>query len=150
MNNQEEYGNIQQQNAKRQAELRAEALKNSLKYEPDHDIVLCLCSAKFLTEHPLIASQIGKAHPDCELVLIGPISDAEHVKLQQWFLKRTSAYHAGKQLMNPQFAIDKVTKSGKRGYVCRIGDLEFEQMLGSQVVLACCKAVNGFRLEMYK
>lgn len=142
--------NIQKDNAKRQAALRAEAIKNNLKYEPEHDIVLCLCSAKFLVEHALVAKQISDAHSECELILIGPISDAEHAQLQQWFLKRTSAYHAGKQLMNPQFAIDKVTKSGKRGYVCRVSDSEFEQMLGSQVVLACCKAVNGFRLEMYK
>lgn len=142
--------NIQEENAKRQAALRAEAIKNNLKYEPEHDIVLCLCSAKFLVEHALVAKQISDAHSECELILIGPISDAEHAQLQQWFLKRTSAYHAGKQLMNPQFAIDKVTKSGKRGYVCRVSDSEFEQMLGSQVVLACCKAVNGFRLEMYK
>lgn len=142
--------NIQEENTKRQAALRAEAIKNNLKYEPEHDIVLCLCSAKFLVEHALVAKQISDAHSECELILIGPISDAEHAQLQQWFLKRTSAYHAGKQLMNPQFAIDKVTKSGKRGYVCRVSDSEFEQMLGSQVVLACCKAVNGFRLEMYK
>lgn len=142
--------NIQEENAKRQAALRAEAMKNDLKYEPDYDIVLCLCSAKFLIEHQIISSQISGVHPECELVLVGPISDAEHAQLQQWFLKRTSAYHAEKRLMNPQFVIDKVVKAGKRGYVCRVGDSEFEQMLGSQVVLACCKAVNGFRLEMYK
>lgn len=142
--------NIQEENAKRQAALRAEAIKNDLKYEPEHDIVLCLCSAKFLVEHASVAKQISDAHPECELVLVGPISDAEHAQLQQWFLKRTSAYHAEKRLMNPQFAIDKVVKAGKRGYVCRVSDSEFEQMLGSQVVLACCKAVNAFRLEMYK
>lgn len=149
MNNQEEYGNIQQQNAKRQAALKAEAMKNDLKYEPDYDIVLCLCSAKFLLDQYDIAKQISDAHPECELILIGPISDAEHAQLQQWFLKRTSAYHAEKQLMNPQFAIDKVVKVGKRGYVCRVGDSDFETLLGTKVVVECCKAVSGFRLERY-
>lgn len=142
--------NIQEENAKRQAALRAEAMKNDLKYEPDYDIVLCLCSAKFLVEHASVAKQISDAHSECELILIGPISDAEHAQLQQWFLKRTSAYHAEKRLMNPQFAIDKVVKAGKRGYVCRVGDSDFETLLGTKVVVECCKAVNGFRLEMYK
>lgn len=141
--------NIQEENAKRQAALRAEAIKNNLKYEPEHDIVLCLCSAKFLVEHASVAKQISDAHPECELVLVGPISDAEHAQLQQWFLKRTSAYHAEKRLMNPQFAIDKVVKAGKRGYVCRVGDSDFETLLGTKVVVECCKAVTGFRLERY-
>lgn len=141
--------NIQKDNAKRQAALRAEAMKNDLKYEPDYDIVLCLCSAKFLVEHASVAKQISAAHPECELVLVGPISDAEHAQLQQWFLKRTSAYHAEKRLMNPQFAIDKVVKAGKRGYVCRVGDSDFETLLGTKVVVECCKAVTGFRLERY-
>jgi hypothetical protein len=141
--------NIQKDNAKRQAALRAEAMKNDLKYEPDYDIVLCLCSAKFLIEHQIISSQISGVHPECELILIGPISDAEHAQLQQWFLKRTSAYHAEKRLMNPQFAIDKVVKAGKRGYVCRVGDSDFETLLGTKVVVECCKAVTGFRLERY-
>lgn len=141
--------NIQKDNAKRQAALRAEAMKNDLKYEPDYDIVLCLCSAKFLIEHQIISSQISGVHPECELILVGPISDAEHAQLQQWFLKRTSAYHAEKRLMNPQFAIDKVVKAGKRGYVCRVGDSDFETLLGTKVVVECCKAVTGFRLERY-
>lgn len=141
--------NIQEDNAKRQAALRAEAMKNDLKYEPDYDIVLCLCSAKFLIEHQIISSQISGVHPECELILVGPISDAEHAQLQQWFLKRTSAYHAEKRLMNPQFAIDKVMKAGKRGYVCRVGDSDFETLLGTKVVVECCKAVTGFRLERY-
>lgn len=141
--------NIQEENAKRQAALRAEAIKNNLKYEPEHDIVLCLCSAKFLVEHASVAKQISDAHPECELVLVGPISDAEHAQLQQWFLKRTSAYHAEKRLMNPQFAIDKVVKAGKRGYVCRVGDSDFETLLGTKVIVECCKAVTGFRLERY-
>lgn len=147
--------NIQEENAKRQAALRAEAMKNDLKYVPEHDIVLCLCSAKFLLDDfaskkdQCIAKQISDAHPECELILIGPISDAEHAQLQQCFLKRTSAYHAEKRLMNPQFAIDKVVKAGKRGYVCRVGDSEFESLLGTKVVVECCKAVSGFRLEKY-
>lgn len=141
--------NIQKDNAKRQAALRAEAMKNDLKYEPDYDIVLCLCSAKFLIEHQIISSQISGVHPECELILVGPISDAEHAQLQQWFLKRTSTYHAEKRLMNPQFAIDKVVKAGKRGYVCRVGDSDFETLLGTKVVVECCKAVTGFRLERY-
>lgn len=141
--------NIQEDNAKRQAALKAEAMKNDLKYEPDYDILLCLCSAKFLIEHQIISSQISGVHPECELILVGPISDAEHAQLQQWFLKRTSAYHAEKRLMNPQFAIDKVMKAGKRGYVCRVGDSDFETLLGTKVVVECCKAVTGFRLERY-
>lgn len=141
--------NIQKDNAKRQAALKAEAMKNDLKYEPDYDIVLCLCSAKFLIEHQIISSQISGVHPECELILVGPISDAEHAQLQQWFLKRTSAYHAEKRLMNPQFAIDKVVKAGKRGYICRVGDSDFETLLGTKVVVECCKAVTGFRLERY-
>lgn len=141
--------NIQEENAKRQAALRAEAMKNNLKYVPEHDIVLCLCSAKFLLDRYDIAKQISDVHPECELILIGPISDAEHAQLQQWFLKRTSAYHAEKRLMNPQFAIDKVVKVGKRGYVCRVGDSDFETLLGTKIVVECCKAVSGFRLERY-
>lgn len=140
---------IQELNAKKQLELKSEAMKNDESYELANDTVLCLCHAKYLLAHPHIAQSISNTHTDCELILLGPITDEEHVQLQRWFIKRCSAYHIQKQLMVPQFAIDKLKKSNKRGYVCRVGDFEFESIIGSAIIVACCKAVQPFNIEIY-
>lgn len=104
--------------------------------ERSNDIIVLLATMTWCASNQDKLQQIGRQHPDSEIVLLFPTKqecqqmfDNSDVKSQQQisdafdtlernFIKRTHAWSSDKHMLAPQFAADLIDKTKtSRGYV---------------------------------